>query len=41
MIQDMVVVSNVFNAQDKLKKIKKRYYSLIDSKLYVKKDPQN
>ena len=29
MIQDMVVVANAFNAKDKLRKIKKRYYSLI------------
>lgn len=29
MTQDMVVVANAFNAKDKLRKIKKRYYSLI------------
>ena len=30
-----------FKAKDKLKKIKKRFYSLIENKLYVKKDPTN
>ena len=37
----MIVVSKTFKAKDKLKKIKKRFYSLIENKLYVKKDPTN
>lgn len=37
----MIVVSKDFEVKEKLRKIQKKYYSLIKNKLYVKKDTSN